>query len=437
MKKRLIISVSIIFLFLPVCAQNNYIYPLQLSTGHRYLTDQKGTPFFWSGEAAWSLIVQLSKADIDYYLDNRKEKGFTVIMVNLIEHKFCANAPNNYYNEPPFTAKPFITPNEPYFNHADYVIESAARRGIIVLLCPLYLGYNCGDEGWCHEVQSASFEDLRFWGQYVGERYNKHDNIVWCIGGDTDPSVIKDKVLECVKGILEKDKRHLFTAHNQPESFANSPWKGEQWLTINNVYSYSTVLYQQCKKAYEQIPAQPFFMMESAYENEHQSSARRLRSEAYWPVLCGGTGHIFGNCPIWHFGAHTGWCNLTDWKSELDNTGSVSMDHLQHLFRSHSWHLLVPDFSHRVLTEGYGTWGKEDYATAACTSDGSTIIAYLPTSRQITIDMTNILVEKAKCLWYNPSSGEFKEIGIFETKGMQQFTPPADGDWVIVIDKIQ
>lgn len=277
MKKRLIISVSIIFLFLPVCAQNNYIYPLQLSSGNLYLIDQKGTPFFWSGEAAWSLIAQLSKADIDYYLDNRKEKGFTVIMVNLIEHKFCTYAPDNYYHEPPFTTKPFITPNE-------------------------------------------------------------------------------------------------------------------------------------------QIPAQPFFMMESAYENEHQSSARRLRSEAYWPVLCGGTGHIFGNCPIWHFGAHAGWCNLTDWKSELDNTGSVSMDHLQHLFRSRSWHLLVPDFSHRVLTEGYGTWGKEDYATAACTSDGSTIIAYLPTSRQITIDMTNISVEKAKCLWYNPSSGEFKKSEFLKQK---------------------
>ncbi|KPK86926.1 MAG: hypothetical protein AMS27_03940 [Bacteroides sp. SM23_62_1] len=436
MKKIYQISILVIYLFSPVYAQDDYVYPLQLSPGNRYLTDQKGTPFFWSGEAAWSLIAQLNRADVKYYLDNRGEKGFNVIMVNLIEHKFCTNAPNNYYNEPPFTGKPFITPNGKYFNHVDYVIESAASRGIIVLLCPLYLGYNCGDEGWCHEVQEASLEDLRYWGRYIGERYKKYDNIIWCIGGDTDPTIVKDKVLECVKGIFEKDNRHLFTAHNQPESYADSPWKGEKWLSVNNVYSYSTILYQQCKIACEQVPVQPFFMMESAYENEHEASGQRLRSEAYWPVLSGAMGHIFGNCPIWHFGAQANWCNRTDWKAELDNTGSDSMEFLQRLFISRPWYLLIPDFNHQVLLEGYGTWGEEDYVTTARTIDGSTVIAYLPTSRQITIDMTKISGEKAKCTWYNPSAGEFLEIGIFETKDMQTFIPPADGDWVIVIDKI-
>jgi hypothetical protein len=436
MKRTFVTTTLLVILNLLLTAQNNYVYPLQLSPGNHYLVDQEGTPFFWSGDAAWSLIAQLSKADVDYYLENRREKGFSVVMVNLIEHKFCTNAPDNFYNEPPFIDEPFVTPNEKYFNHADYVIESAASRGIIILLCPLYLGYNCGDEGWCREVQSASLENLRSWGQYVGERYKKYDNIIWCIGGDTDPSIIKDKVLGCVKGILEKDDRHLFTAHNQPESFGNSPWNSAQWLSVNNLYSYSTTLYQHCKRAYEQVPTQPFFMMESAYENEHQSSNQRLRSEAYWPVLSGGMGYIFGNCPVWHFGAQADWCSLTDWKSELDNAGSASMDYSQRLFRSRPWHLLVPDFDHHVLTEGYGTWGKEDYVTAARASDGSTIIAYLPTSRQIKIDLKSISGEKAKCSWYNPSTGEFTEIGTFHTKDMQQFNPPADGDWVIVIDKI-
>jgi len=130
-----------------------YIYPLKLSECKRFLTDQKDKPFFWSGDAAWSLIIQLNREEVDYYLDDRKQKGFTVILVNLIDHKFGGNAPADFYNEPPFHDKPFVSPNESYFSHADYVIQAAAQRGILVLLCPLYLGWEYGDEGWGEDVE--------------------------------------------------------------------------------------------------------------------------------------------------------------------------------------------------------------------------------------------------------------------------------------------
>ena len=429
---------SVIFFALcfPLFAQNSYIFPLQLWPGNRFLVDQEGTPFFWSGDAAWSLIVQLSREDADLYLDDRKAKGFNVLMVNLIEHRFCTNAPNNYYNEPPFTGQLFTTPNENYFNHADYVIESAAKRGIIILLFPLYLGYDCGIDGWCEDARAATNEDLRFYGQYLGKRYRNFTNIIWCAGGDTDPSQVRDRMLACINGIYEKCPDHLFSSHNQPGSFALSPWHGEQWMTINNLYSYSTTLYDQCRTAYEQEPVMPYFMIESAYENEHQASAQRLRSQAYWPILCGAMGHIFGNCPIWHFGGFPSWCDKSDWKAELDQPGSVSMDLLQRLFLSRPWHLLVPDFDHKVLLSGYGTWGKEDYATAARASDGSTIIAYLPSARPVTIDLTKITGSKAICRWYDPRTGVFTETGIYETNGTREFLPPSEEDWVIVLDKI-
>ena len=227
-----------------------------------------------------------------------------MVNVNLIEHNFSSNAPKNYYGDSPFTGKSFTTPNEVYFDHADYVIQAAAQRGIVVLLYPLYLGYECGREGWCEEVKAASIIDMRTWGRYVGDRYKNFDNIVWCIGGDTDPTQVKNKALECIKGIRENDSLHLFTAHNQPNSMAIDPWSEQSWININNVYSYKIALYEDCKKAYYLSPAMAYFMTESAYENEHKSSQRRLRSEAYWPVLCGAIGYIYGNCPVWHFGSN-------------------------------------------------------------------------------------------------------------------------------------
>ena len=189
-------------------------FPLQVSSNGRYLVDQNNRPVFWSGDAGWSLIAQVSDADADLYLDNRQQKGVTVVVVELIEHKFATHAPRNANGDLPFTGQPFVTPNEAYFAHADYVISSAQRRGMAVLLDPLYLGYGCGDEGWCAEVQAASTADLVAWGQYVGARYAKFDNIVWLLGGDVDPTRfpgVSDKVNAFAGALTQADSRHLIT----------------------------------------------------------------------------------------------------------------------------------------------------------------------------------------------------------------------------------
>jgi hypothetical protein len=419
----------------PKSTFTSYSFPLRRSeSSGRYLTDQNNKPFFWLGDAAWSLMAQLTIRDVDYYLDDRKEKGFSVILVSLIEHKFAANAPANIYKQLPFIGAPFSTPNPRYFEHADSVIRSAAERNILVLLAPLYLGYDCKDEGWCAEVKAASAGDLYNWGKYVGERYRNFDNILWVIGGDTDPSVEKNKILEMIRGILENDTVHLFSAHNQPETMAVTPWQGETWLTVNNVYSYDSILYRHFKSAYSLTPSIPFYLCESAYENEHNSAPAQLRSQAYQSVLSGSMGHIFGNCPIWHFGAVEKWCNLNNWKTELNNAGSVGMDYFQRLFRSRSWQTLIPDFENKIITAGFGTWGLTDYVTTAITKGGNTVISYLPSGRSVTVDLGKVSGRKARCWWYDPSSGKSFGIGTFKTSGYHIFTPATVADWLLVID---
>jgi hypothetical protein len=411
-----------------------YAFPLKVAPGNRYLVDQNNHPFFWSGDAAWSLVAQLNMSDAGLYLENRKDKGFTVVMVSLIEHKFCTNPPANIYGELPFTGSPFITPNEKYFAHADSVIEEACKNNIVVLLAPLYLGYDCKDEGWCAEVKSASAADLYTWGKYVGSRCKKFSNIVWLIGGDTDPSPVKDKVLGMVKGIRESDTIHLFSAHNQPEKLASDPWPGETWLSVNNVYSYDSAIYNFYRKAWDMKPVRPYFQVESAYENEHNSTPQELRSYSYWAILSGAMGFVFGNCPVWHFGAARTWCHTTDWKKELNNAGSESMDNLQRLFRSLSWQTLVPDFENKLIVSGYGTRGTKDHVASARTSDGNAIIAYLPSKRTVNVDMTRIQGQRAKCRWYDPSNDKASEIGTYPTSGTRSFTPDSRGDWVLVIE---
>jgi hypothetical protein len=215
---------------------------------------------------------------------------------------------------------------------------------------------------------------------------------------------------------------------------AVTTWPGENWMQVNNVYSYDSLVYEYYKTAYGHKPVLPYFQIESAYENEHNSTPQELRSYAYWALLSGAMGHVFGNCPIWHFGSATTWCNTNDWQKEMNNQGSVSMDYLQRLFRSRSWQNLIPDFENRIITSGYGKWGTKDHVSAAVTSDSNTIIAYLPSKRTVKVDMNRIDGSEAKCWWYDPSDGIATEIGAYSSSGIRSFTPVSEGDWVLVVD---
>jgi hypothetical protein len=411
-----------------------FSYPLNVGFTKRHVVDQNAKAFLLVGDTAWSLFAALSDSDADLYLENRKQHGFTAVLANLIEHMFAANPPANSYGLTPFTGQPFTTPREAYFTHADYILKSAAEKGIVVFLFPLYLGYGCGDQGWCPEVQDATISDMRAWGEYVGSRYANYDNIVWVIGGDTDPTPVKSKVQAMVDGILSRDRRHPFTVHNGRGVMAVTPWSEASWLDINTTYT-SGLDYKQAIDAYRLSPPKPFFLIESRYENDKGITAQQLRAQSYWTVLHGGFGHFFGNCPLWGFGFTTSYCpSVTDWQAQLDSPGAWGMRYFQALFKSRHWETLVPDTAESVLMAGNGTFGAADYASAACASDGSSIIAYLPSSRAVTVSGACLTGSTMIAWWYDPSTGVATQIGTFPTTTPQHFTPPASGDWVLVVD---
>ena len=407
---------------------------LAVSGNHRYLVDAENVPFLLQGDAAWSLMVTLGKADVSLYLSNRREKGFNAVLVNLIEHKFCKNPPRNAEGEQPFaTPGDFTTPNERYFAHADWIIREAAKNGIYVLLAPIYLGYVGTDEGWFKELIALSPDKCLEYGRFLGRRYKDFDNIIWVMGGDRNPDSALERVDLIALGIKEHDDAHLFTAHCAPENMAFSQYGGGGWLNFNTVYTYQ-LIHPQLYSAYRKEPAEPFILIESSYEGEHNSSDVQIRRQAYWTILCGGCGHVFGNNPIWHFdGPGLFPVNVT-WQQAMDLAGSVSMKHWGNLFRSRKWYELVPDMKHEVVTKGLGEFLGLDYLATARTADGSTAIAYMPTRRSITVDLSRISGSQAQAWWFDPRSGAANTAGTLATRGLREFSPPGEGDWVLVLD---
>lgn len=408
--------------------------PVALDPGRRQFRDANGVPFLVAGDAAWSLLVQLTLPEAEQYLDNRREKGFDTLLVNLVEHQFADDAPNNRAGDPPFLVPgDFSTPNEAYFAHADAVLRAAGRRGITILLAPVYLGYNCGAEGWCQEVLANSEATMRGWGRYVGARYGRFPNVFWILGGDTDPGAARSRVDQVARGILDEDPFHLLTGHGAPEQAARDAFPTEPWLSADTVYTYG-LTHAASRAAYDRTPALPFFLVESNYENERGATTQWIRRQAWWSILEGATGHVMGNRPIWLFDP--------GWQAAMDGAGSRSSAQLHGFLARRGWNRLVPDRAHAIVTSGYGNPAADDYATAAATPDGRLLVAYLPTARTVTVDMTR-LSDAMHARWFDPSSGALTNVAgsPFSNTGSRTFTPPVpgtnaegSGDWVLVLE---
>src|SRR5262249_3777011 len=104
------------------------------------------------------------------------------------------------------------------------------------------------------------------------------------------------------------------------------------------------------------------------------------------------------------------------WKSHIDTPGVEQLEIWKKFFSSIRWQDLVPDQTQSVITAGAGTYGdvntrvsESDYSTAAKTEDGSLVVVYVPTVREIEINM-QALRSAGRARWFDPSNGNYQDI---------------------------
>jgi hypothetical protein len=411
---------------------NTGSFPLRVEAGKRYLVDGSNRPFLIHGDTAWSLIVQLSREEAELYLDDRRKKRFNTVLVNLIEHEFAEKPPKNCYGEGPFLRPgDFGTPNERYFAHADYVIARAAAKGILVMLTPAYMGYGGGGQGWYREMQANGANKLRAYGRYLANRFRDHPNILWVHGGDFNPPE-KDLLRALASGIRDVDIRSLHTFHGSRGTSATSYLgMAEPWLQVSNIYTNSSTVVREALREYSRSQ-KPFFLIEAQYEGEGADDDT-VRLQAYQAVLSGGCGHVMGNLPIWKF--------ADGWQKALGSEGASTLSHLRDLLEARAWSKLIPDHTNTFLVDGTQT---EKYrAVAALANDRSYGLLYIPSLRQVTVNLASLAGPKVRMQWYDPSTGRLSAAGgpPLPASGLHVFPAAASKmsvqkDWVLVLESI-
>ena len=407
--------------------------PLRLSPDRRRILDADGNAVLLQGDAAWSLIANTTLDEARFYIEDRRRKGFNTLVVSLIEYCFAQDPPRNLAAEEPFTTPgDFRTPNEAYMAHAERVLDIAAENGILVILAPAYLGYplrfpgfESRPQGWYEEVLANGPEGCRVWGEYLGQRFGRFQNIIWCIGGDRNPGETAAALNQLALGIRATGGDNLFTAHVLPECSPVDVFPEHDWLDLNPTYTYE-VVHRALIEDWQRLPVWPFYLIESTYEGEHNASHLQIRRQAYWSVLCGGNGHCMGNNPIWLFG--------DGWQDALELPGSLAMARWGAFFRALPWSELLPDLGREVVTSGLGEARGLDRVTAAATSDKRLAVAYLPLQRALTVQAGALAGPHLRVDWFEPATGQRLSGGTLLAEGSTTLTPPFAEDSVLTIE---
>src|SRR6187549_1177214 len=200
--------ITIVFMLMTVVADAQ-LQQLKISANKRFFQTADGKPFFWLGDTGWLLFIKCKKEDAIKYLDDRKQKGFNVIQVMLIHDvKLAVNAYGDSSIHNGDVSKPVIKDEHiiddlkyTYWDHVDYIIDEAAKRGIYMALVPV----------WGGNIKYVKEEQAKIYATFLANRYKNKSNIIWLNGGDikgTDGLKQWKVIGNTIRSI---DKKHLMT----------------------------------------------------------------------------------------------------------------------------------------------------------------------------------------------------------------------------------
>jgi hypothetical protein len=430
---------------------------LTVSSNHRFITQSDGTPFFWLGDTVWELIHRANRNEVTTYMKNASDNGINVIQTVILAELSGLTTPNAYGDLPltdkdpeqPLTtagSNPTSEQEYDYWDHVDYIIETAEAHGIYVALLPTWGSYL-----WFNQGQFADpiFDESNAYsyGEWLGKRYGDRDHIVWILGGDRIPDTDEKKeiIRNLAEGLDNGGGTQLKTYHPWGGKSSSEYFHNEDWLDFNSFQSGHAYReypnYNFAYSDYERYPIKPTFDIEPRYEHlpinfnldNGRFDANEARHAAYWSVFAGSFGHTYGHNSIWqlyHPQRASALHAATSWTSALHADGRTTLKWLRSLIESRPMLDRVPDQSlvTKELEDGNritGTRGN-DYA-----------FIYSSKGYAFTVNLGKITGDFITAYWYNPRTGEASLIGEYANQGNRSFSPPSNGsgnDWVLILD---
>ncbi|MDI9470449.1 MAG: glycoside hydrolase family 140 protein [Bacillota bacterium] len=430
------------------------LQPLAISSNCRHLTLADGTPFFWLGDTAWELFHRLNREEACHYLDTRARQGFNVIQaVALAEIDGLSEA--NAHGRLPLLRKegnhgygdiePDLGGPYSYWDHVDYIIRQAARRGLYIALLPTW-----GDKInrlWHGGPEIFDGRTGQRYGQFIGARYAGHRNIIWVLGGDRNLLTRRhhEAIASMAAGIRQAGARQLMSYHPKGGMSSSEQLHAETWLDFNMFQSghsrRNDPNYEYVREDWKLSPAKPTLEAEPRYEDHPVDfkaengyfDAADVRQALYWAVFAGSAGVTYGHHSVWRMVREASDYFPLTWEQALERPAANQVRWLRRLCESR------PLLERREAPELLLSNGSGANVQIAARGERYAFI-YTPNGLGIEVAPGILPGERLAAAWFNPRSGESTAIGTISNRSTTpKLWPPSTGrgeDWVLQLDSL-
>jgi hypothetical protein len=431
---------------------------LQVSGNHRFLVDASGKPFFYLADTAWELFHRLTREEAIEYLDTRARQGFTAVQAVAVAEMDGLRKPNAY-GALPFVdydpARPAVTPGAnparggeyDYWDHVDFIVNEANRRGIYVAMLPTWGRWVVDEHDRVFNTRNA-----QTYGEFLGKRYGGR-GVIWVLGGDRRTTGVEEVWRALARGIAigasgkEDYSSVLMTFHPTGGESSSTAFHNDEWLDFDMQQNgHDTAAARQTWRHiahdYALTPVKPVIDGEPIYEDHPIAFNARVngysfdahvRQAIYYDLFAGACGHTYGNHAVWQM------CSpkfepvngpLMYWRDAIERPGAKEMRYARALIESRPMLSRVPDQS-LVVDELSGA------DRIAATRGDDYLFIYSGQGRRFTLNLGRISGSTLSGFWYNPRSGTSQPIDPVENRGTHEFRPPSEGwssDWVLILD---
>ncbi len=474
---------------------------LRVSENGRFLIHQDGSGFFPIADTAWAIAWKLDRKQVETYLQRRKEQKFnTIAIIAFPSFEGKVVIPNAYGDLAFEVSKrgawdsrhPITTPGEnpddstqyDYWDHLEYIIDSAESKGMCVVLLPAWGVCVAGDWGSGKVTRDVIFNASNGYqySRWIGQRFKSKKNIIWMIGGDRNAvygnkdyrnvfRAMAEGVADGVNGIDQQDGKAdysttLMSYHPRKWQPNSSEWfHNEPWLDFNSIQDQPSDQVTATTLDFGLTPIKPTWLFEGGYEFRRNTYKEwQIRFQSYQTVFAGGFGVTYGSmniCPFGEFQAAPDEpitiTNSRNWKISMDEAGAMDMQHLFRLMTSMSKEQFVDRIPDQSLIEGdQGSMtGNEGIIStrlqATRGNKGDYAFIYSANGRDISVKMSRLSAPRMNAYWFNPRNGMWRvqknelteqrpfinNIPSGPDAPTRKFDPPGsakDGnDWVLVL----
>jgi hypothetical protein len=434
---------------------------IRVSPHKRFLVDEAGKPFFYLADTGWELFHRLGRRQAIEYLDKRASQGYTAIQAVALAELKGLTDPNAQGDLPLFDKdplKPAVTPGSrpersqeyDYWDHVDFIIDEANRRGLYIALLPTWGAWVV--QGGRNDDRILTPENAQPYGEFLGRRFAKK-GVIWILGGDRTATGYEATWRALARGIAigaagKEDYESVLMSFHPRGAETSSTWfHNDAWLDFNmhqtgHGLAEKVMPWSRISKDYALTPVKPVLDGEPLYE-DHPLAFRakdfgysfdaHVRQRAYWDVFSGACGHTYGNHSVWQMyapGRQPVNGPLLYWYEAIHRPGAAQMQYVRALIESRPYFSRVPDDS----LVGDALDGAD--RIAATRGDGYAFL-YSAQGRKFTVNLGKISGDTVKPYWYNPRTGTSTPLDPVDNRGAREFAPPSEGfgsDWVLVLD---